>query len=138
MGLTMRMTVLFAAGVVASFLGAGFACRAGEPFTDEASILVISREDQANDLKTKRLKKEFTLPAAIAALTTYQKVTRDQYLTYAHQRGAFGKVTLKGGKDYSWDIEPDYAAIVKGAHGEIIYLLHPKLDAQPAPKGKTK
>jgi hypothetical protein len=134
----MRMRVLFAAGVVTSVLGTGFACRAGEPFTDEASILAVSRDDQANDLKTRRLKKEFALPAAITVLTTYQKVSRDQYLTYAHRSGATGKVTLKGGKEYSWDIEPGYAARVKGARGEIIYLLHPKLDAQPAPKGKTK
>jgi hypothetical protein len=134
----MRMKLLFAAGVVASVLGAGFACRAGEPFTDEASILAVSRDDQANDLKSKRLKKEFTLSAAITVLTTYKTVSKEQYLTYAHQSGASGKVVLRGGKEYSWDIEPDYAAQVKGAHGEIVYLLHPKLDAQPAPKGKPK
>jgi len=128
----MRMKVLFAAGVVTSVLGAGFACRAGEPFTDEASILAASRDDQANDLKTKRLKKELTLPAAITVLITYKTVSRDQYLTYAHQSGASGKVTLKGGKEYSWDIEPDYAAKVKGANGETTYLLHPKLKIQPA------
>ena len=39
----------------------------------------------------------------------------------------------KGGKEYSWDIELEYAAAVKGAGGEIIYLLHPKLDTPPAP-----
>jgi hypothetical protein len=133
----MRMNGLFAVGVVTSVLGAGFACRAGEPFTDEASILAIAREDQANDLKTRRLKKEFTLPAAITVLTTYKMVSRDQYLTYAHQAGASGMVTLKGGKEYSWDIEPDYAATVKGADGNVIYLLHPKLDARAVPKGKT-
>jgi hypothetical protein len=134
----MRTNVLFMAGVVTSVLGAGFAGRAGEPFTDEASILAVSREDQANALKTKRLHKELTLPAAITVLTTYKTVSRDQYLTYAHQSGAYGKVTLKGGKEYSWEIELDYAATVKGAQDEMIYLLHPKLDVQPAPKGQTK
>ena len=132
------MRVSFAAGLVTTVLGFGPACRAGEPFTDEASILAISRDDQANDLKTRRLKAEVTLPAAIAALTTYRTVTREEYLTYAHRSGALGKVTLKGGKEYSWDIEPGYAATVRGAGGEIIYLVHPKLDAQPAPKGKAK
>jgi hypothetical protein len=127
------MNALFAAVVVASLLGSDSACRAGEPFTNEASILAISREDQANDLKTKRLKKELTLPAAITVLTTYRTVSRDQYLTYAHQAGAYGKVTLKGGKDFSWEIEPDYAAKVKGAGGETIYLLHRSLDVPLAP-----
>jgi hypothetical protein len=127
------MNALFTA-VVAWVLGAGAACRAGEPFTDEASILAISREDQANYLKIKRLKKELTLPSVITVLTTYRSVSRDQYLTYAHQFGVNGKVTLKGGKEFSWEIEPDYAAKVKGADGEIIYLLHPKLDVPLAPK----
>jgi hypothetical protein len=131
------MNALFAA-VIATMLGAGSACRAGEPFTDEASILAISRIDQANDLKTRRLKKEFSLPAAITVLTTYRTVSRDQYLTYAHQSGAHGKVTLKGDKEYTWNIEPDYAAKVKGAGGEIIYLLHPKLDVPLAQKGQAK
>jgi hypothetical protein len=134
----MRRNGLIAVGVVTFVLGADFACRAGEPFTDEAAILAISREDQANDLRTRRLRKELTLPAAIVALTTYQKVTRDQYLTYAHQSGAHGKVTLKGGKEYSWDIEPDYAATLKGADGAIVYLLHPKLAIPAEAKGKAK
>jgi hypothetical protein len=50
----MRMKGVFAAEVVASVLGAGFACRAGEPFTDEASILAVSRDEEANDLESRR------------------------------------------------------------------------------------
>jgi hypothetical protein len=123
---------------IAAILFAGLllccpAARAGEPFTDELSILAVSREDQTNALKTKLLKKEVSLTEVITVLTTFHKVTREQYLVYDHQlTGARGSVTLKGGKNYTWAIEPGYAATVKGAQGDTTYLLHPKLKVEPA------
>ena len=40
-------------------------------------------------------------------------------------------MTLKGGKFYSWEIEPGYAATDKDPDGEMAYLLHPKLKVEP-------
>ena len=109
----------------------------GQPsFTDEASILSVSREDQTEALKTGLLKAEVTLPQVIEVLTTYRKVTREQYRLAAHQiAGARGTVTLKGGVTYLWEVEPNYAATVKGHHGETVYLLHPRLKIEPARDG---
>jgi hypothetical protein len=113
--------------------------RAGEPFTQESAILAVSREDQANALKTRLLKKEVVLSEIIAVLTNFKVVTADQYLTYDHQiSGVRGTVTLKGNKTYTFEIEPGYAAQVKDARGETTYLLAPNLKVEPAaaPGGK--
>jgi hypothetical protein len=116
--------------------------RTGEPFTREPAILAVSREDQTNALKTRLLKKEVFLPEVITALTTFNKVTRDQYLLYDHQlAGAQGTVTLKDGKTYKWKLEPGYAAEVTSPGGDKTYLLDPRLpvkqeDAGDGPKKK--
>jgi hypothetical protein len=120
-----------------------FACcpalRASEPFAQESGILAVTREDQTNALKTRQLKKEVSLSEAIAVLTSFDKVTRDQYLTYAHQpTGARGTVTLKDGNTYTWEIEPGYAATVTDAKGGTTYLLHPRLTAKPAEAANGK
>lgn len=102
-------------------------------FTDEASIMSVLREDQAEALKAQVLKKELTLPQVINVLTSYRKVTRDQYLVYAHRGlGARGSVTLKDGTIYVWEIEPDYAATVTAVPDETVYLLHPRLETESA------
>lgn len=127
------MKVMFITMLITTLLCPVSACFAGELFTDEAAILAISREDQTNALKTGRLKRELTLSAAITVLTTYRSVTQERFLIFAHQPGVSGKLILKNGKAYTWTIEPDYAATLKGPGGETIYLLHPKLDIKPAP-----
>jgi hypothetical protein len=109
--------------------------RAGEPFTDESMILAVTREDPTNLLKTRRLKKELSVSEVIGVLTTFPKVTREQYLTYDHQIGAGGTVTLKGGKTYSWEIEPGYAGRVTAPGGETTYLLAPGLKVAPEEAG---
>lgn len=105
----------------------GAMCYAAESFTDDASIMAISREDQANALATHLLKKELTLPEAIVVLTTFQRVSRDQYILYSHQPGARGSVTLKDGNAFAWEIEPGYAARLKGQGTIVIYLLRPDM-----------
>jgi hypothetical protein len=106
---------------------------AGEPFVDESAILAVSREDQANALKTRLLKKEVCLPEVLTVLTTFPRVSREQYLTYHHQiAGARGTLTLKDGKTCAWEIEPGYAAQVKDDKGTVTYLLHPSLPARQA------
>ena len=57
-------------------------------FTDEASILAVSRQDQTDALRTRLLKKELMLPEIINVLTNYRKVSREQYSVYDHQGGA--------------------------------------------------
>ena len=64
---------------------------------------------------------------AISVLTTYVKVTRDEYEIFAHSLGARGSVTLKSGSTFQWEIEPGYAAVVRSAGQEPVYLLLPKL-----------
>lgn len=122
--------------IILTVLACGLATAAVEPadpsFTDEASILSVSRQDQTEAVKSGSLKKELTLPQVIEVLTSYRKVDRDQYLLYAHQIGAFGTVTLKGGTTYLWEIEPNYAATVTAHRGKTVYLLHPRLKAEPA------
>lgn len=102
-------------------------CQAADTFTNDSEILAVSREDQTNAIRTKILKSEFTVSQAIVALTTFKKVTRERYLDFAHQIGVTGTVTLKGGKTYSWSIEPDYSATVKDLQGEKMYLVNSKL-----------
>ncbi|HEV2296782.1 MAG TPA: hypothetical protein VGR35_23270 [Tepidisphaeraceae bacterium] len=116
--------------VLACTLAIAAVDRADPSFTDEASILSVSREDQTEAVKTGLLKKELTLPQVIEVLTSYRKVNRDQYLVYAHQIGARG--ALKGGTTYLWEIEPDDAARVTAHRGETVYLLHPRLKTEPA------
>ncbi len=106
---------------------------ATELFTDESSILAVTREDQTRDLEIQRLRKEVTLTAAIKVLTTYRVVTRDQYFIYTHQSGAYGSVTSKGRGTCLWEIELDYAAVVTLPNGGRIYLLDPGLKVPAAP-----
>lgn len=102
-------------------------------FTTEGQILAVSRQDQSNAIKTKMAKREVLLSEVIKVLTTYRKVTKHQYMVYAHQIGVFGTVTLAEGTSYAWAIEPGYAATVKTAGGEETYLLSPELKTeQPA------
>lgn len=98
-------------------------------FTDEASILAVTRQDQTPLLKIRMLKEELTLPQVLVVVTTYSKVDRDQYMVYAHQPGPQGTVTLKGDVTHRWEIEPNYAAKVTDRDGNIAYLLHPRLKA---------
>lgn len=100
---------------------------AAEQFVDDASIVAISREDQTSALKARLLKKEFTLSEAISVLTTYKKVTRDQYIVYVHQPGARGLVTIRDGTVFAWEIEPTYAATLKSPATGTIYLLRPDI-----------
>ncbi|HEV2296247.1 MAG TPA: hypothetical protein VGR35_20550 [Tepidisphaeraceae bacterium] len=126
----MKMSIIVT--ILACTLAIAAVDRAEPSFTDEASILSVSHEDQTEAVKTGLLKKEVTLPQVIEVLTSYRKVNRDQYLIYAHQSGARGAVTLKGGTSYLWEIEPDYAATVTAHRGETVYLLHPRLKTEPA------
>lgn len=126
----MKMLIILA--VLASGLSVAPVERADPSFTDKESILAVSRYDQAPALKTKLLEEELTLAPVIEVLTTYRKVSREQYLVYAHQTGACGTVTLKGGATYLWEIEPGYAATVTGHRGVTTYLLHPRLKIEPA------
>ena len=96
-------------------------------FTTEGQILAISRQDQSNAIKTKMVKRAVLLTEVITVLTTYRKVTKDQYMIYAHQIGVAGTVTLTGGKSYTWSIEPGYAATVTSAKNDEVYLLRPEL-----------
>src|SRR5262245_6005937 len=114
-----------------AFLAVAPPPRAGAPFTDEAAILAVARDDQTEALKTKRLKKEVTITDAVTVLTTYRAVTRDQYLEYAHRFGATGSVTVKGVGVGRWAIEPGYAAVVTLPRGGRVYLLHPELKVPP-------
>ena len=121
-------------------------------FTTETQIVAVSRQDQSNAIKIKMVKREVLLSEVIKVLTTYHKVTRHQYMMYAHQIGVLGTVTLADGKGYTWSIEPGYAATVKSADGEEVYLLRPELktkasvggDGKPAasdaetPRGRTE
>jgi hypothetical protein len=127
----------FAAIVFASSLAYCPALLAGEPFTQESAVLAVSREDQTNALKARLLKEEVPLSQALAVLTTFKKVTQEQYLIYDHQVGARGTVTLKDGKTYTWAIEPGYAATVTDAGGATTYLLPPRL-AGPADAARGK
>jgi hypothetical protein len=68
-------------------------------------------------------------------LTTYRKVSRDQYMVYAHQPGVRGTVTLKGDVAYRWQIEPDYSATVTDERGATMYFLHPRLKIHPTRDG---
>jgi hypothetical protein len=108
----------------------------GGPFTGEAAILAVARDDQAQALKTKLLKQEVTITDAVKVLTTYRVVGRDQYLVYAHQGGATGSATVKGLGVCLWEIEPGYAAVVTLPRGgRQVYFLHPDLKV-PAVPGK--
>jgi hypothetical protein len=133
------MKAKLAAVVVASWLACCPGLRAGEPFTQESAILALTREDQTKALKTRMLKKEVTVSEVIAVLTSFNKVTREQYLTCDHQAsGVRGTVTLKDGKTYTWEIEPGYAATVTDRKGEKTYLLHPNLTVKPEEAGDGK
>lgn len=121
------MKTLFAFGCIACLLAPARGAEERFPFQDEGAILAVSREDPAIPLKTKLLNKEVTLPEAVKVLTTYRVVTRDQYLTYAHQVGANGSVTLKGGVTCLWQIESGYAGVVTLPAGQQVYLLRPDL-----------
>ena len=114
-----------ALAVLIGALNIGPVC-VGEVFADESAMLAITREDQTNAIAIRMLKNELTLSQAIVVLSTYQKVTRDQYMIYAHQPGARGTVTLKDGSVFSWEIEPGYAARVRAGE-TTIYLLRPGL-----------
>ena len=102
-------------------------------FATEEQILAVSRQDQSSAIRTKSVNREVFLTEVIQMLTTYRKVTKHQYMTYAHQIGISGTVTLTNGKVYTWSIEPGYAATVKSLDGEEIYLLRPELKTEPAP-----
>ena len=111
--------------------------RAEGAFTQETAILAISREDQTEALKTKRLRKEFTLTETIRVLTTYRVVTRNHYIRYAHTlHFAEGAVTVKEHGNCQWQIEPNYAGVVTLPAGRRIYLLRPDLvdEVKLAPK----
>ena len=107
-------------------------------FTSEEQILAVSRQNQSNAIKTKIVKREVLLTEVIKVLTTYRKVTRHQYMIYAHQLGLSGTVTLTKGKSYTWSIEPGYAGTVKSADGEEVYLLRPELKTEPPVGGDGK
>jgi hypothetical protein len=121
---------------IACILGPSSRLCATEVFVGEAAILVISRDDQTQALKTKAIEKEVTISEAIRVLTTYRVVTRDQYLNYDHTVGvACGSVKIKGRGTFLWAIEPGYAAVITPPQGGMVYLLRPDLDV-PAAKGK--
>ena len=101
-------------------------------FTTESEILAVSREDQTDALKTKLLRKVVTLSDAISVMTTFKKVSKLQYLIYDHQIGARGTITLTGGRHFSWEIEPGYAARIRGDDGAVVYLLHPDAKTEPS------
>lgn len=107
-------------------------------FTPEDHILAVSRQDQSNAVKIKMVQREVLLTEVIKVLTTYRKVTKHQYMIYAHQIGLSGTVTLIGEKKYTWSIEPGYAATVKSEGGKEVYLLHPELKTEPPVGGDGK
>jgi len=94
-------------------------------FTTETNILAITREDQSNALKTKALRHEVTLSDVLQVLTTYSAVDKEAFLSFAHQLGATGTVTLVNGKTFVWHIEPDYAAVITDDQGAKVFLLKP-------------
>lgn len=112
--------------------------RPNQGFTDESQILGVSRESQADALKTRRIKKELTLSEVLVVLTTYRTVSREQYLIYDHVGGVQGTVTLTGGQVYLWVIEPGYAATVVDHQGHTTYLLRPDLEVRPPPANDAK
>jgi len=107
-------------------------------FTFEEQILSVSRQDQSNPINTRMVKREVLLTEVIKVLTTYRKVTKHQYMIYAHQPGLSGTVTLIGEKKYTWSIEPGYAATVKSEGGEEVYLFRPQLKTEPPAGGDGK
>jgi hypothetical protein len=114
----MKSSLLLAAAVILMFAADG-----QTTFTTQREILAIDREDQTESLRTKLLRKEVTLSDAISVLTTFKKVSERQYFIYAHQMGARGTVTLTGGRHFSWEIEPEYAARIRSKDGMVVYLL---------------
>jgi hypothetical protein len=62
----------------------------------------------------------------VQVLVTYQKVSMDQYLVFAHEPGSSGSVRLESGT-FLWQIEPDYAAVIVDHRGQRTFLLHPRL-----------
>lgn len=108
-----------------------------EKFTDELAILGVSRMDQSAALESKLIEEEVGLCEVILVLTTYEMVSRQEYMVLAHQIGITGTVVLKGGETFLWSIEPGYAGTVTDSKGELVYLVHPKIRAKQkdAPKG---
>ena len=118
-----RLLVVLLIGVVELFGGFCF----GDPFTDDSAIVAISREDHGDALANRRLPREITLAEALRVLTTYAKVTREEYMRLAHQPGWRGAVTLKDGATFEWTIERDYAAVVTDSRRNSTYLVRPDL-----------
>ena len=111
-------------------------CLSGTQFTENCSIMAISREDQTNALAIHLLKNELTLSDALVVLTTYRRVTSEEYMLLAHQPGARGTVTLAGGASYRWEIEPGYAAELTMSEQPTVYLLRPGLGKDKGEKTK--
>ena len=99
---------------------------AEQTFAKPSDLSAITREDQTKALKIKAIRSEVTLADAIQVLTTYRRVSKKEYMKLAHQIPAKGTVTLTDGKQYKWEIEPDYAAKVINPDGAVTYLLRPQ------------
>ena len=110
-----------------ALLLAASTCWADEPFMVERLIAGITRQDQSDAIRAGLLKRELTLSEAITALTTFARVSHEEYMTYAHQPGARGSLVLVGGVTLLWEIEPGYGAIVTTYENDRVYLLHPSL-----------
>jgi hypothetical protein len=122
-------TILTLAVLVAiqSICFCGEAQQTSEVFTTVSNIMAVSRDDQAQALKIGLVKKEVTIPDVVTFLTTFETVTKAQYMIYHHTiPGAKGTVTLTDGQIFNWELEPGYAARVEDAHGVVTYLLSPK------------
>jgi hypothetical protein len=84
-------------------------CEAGEPFVREADILVVARDGPASALEARVPKQEVVLTEVVAALTTFTRVGRDQYLVYDHRGiAARGSVTFSAARSQR-SSEPDPA-----------------------------
>lgn len=99
-------------------------CRAEARFTDEQSILAIAMDDANVDAPPDRPR--LMISQVVQVLVTYQKVSMDQYLVFAHQPGSSGSVRLESGT-FLWEIEPDYAAVIVDHRGQRTFLLHARL-----------
>lgn len=101
--------------------------QAQDTFTTVGMIQAIRLDAHPQNAATKPEIKKLALDEAIKVLTHFKRVTKVQYLMYAHQFGVPGSVTLNNGDAYLWEIEPEYAAVVVNTRGEKVYLLHPRL-----------
>lgn len=101
---------------------------AADTFTDDDQIILLSRESQAVPMGAGTSEPSLSLAEVIEVLTTYRRVSEEQYSRYHHTgREVRGCVTLAGGRSYLWAIEPGYAAKVIGQADTVVYLLRPDL-----------